>query len=137
MILGLGAMCSCVGLYVVCMWDSQITLDTRDVFIECTATDLTKANIVLNMVVTMFSEYCTVPFQVEPVEVVDAFGETRGTNPGSACLLHAAVKFFTFYVGEPLHFVNKQDTCKCPHHELLPFQIQIAADELLPMYTVS
>jgi phenylalanyl-tRNA synthetase beta subunit len=35
---------------------SAITLNTRDVFIECTATDLTKANIVLNTVVTMFSE---------------------------------------------------------------------------------
>jgi phenylalanyl-tRNA synthetase beta chain len=35
---------------------SAITLDTRNVFIECTATDLTKAKIVLNTVVTMFSE---------------------------------------------------------------------------------
>lgn len=54
---------------------SAISLDTRDVFIECTATDLTKAKVVLNTVVTMFSEYCTQPFEVEPVEVVDAFGE--------------------------------------------------------------
>lgn len=35
---------------------SAISLDTRNVFIECTATDLTKANVVLNTVVTMFSE---------------------------------------------------------------------------------
>jgi phenylalanyl-tRNA synthetase beta chain len=35
---------------------SRITLETRDVFIECTATDLTKAHIVLDTVVTMFSE---------------------------------------------------------------------------------
>ena len=35
---------------------SAITLDTRDVFIECTATDLNKAKIVLNTVVAMFSE---------------------------------------------------------------------------------
>jgi phenylalanyl-tRNA synthetase beta chain len=27
---------------------TQITLDTRDIFIECTATDLTKAKVVLN-----------------------------------------------------------------------------------------
>lgn len=47
-------------------------------FIECTATDLTKAKVVLNTVVTMFSEYCTQPFEVEPVEVVDAFGEKAG-----------------------------------------------------------
>ena len=37
---------------------SKITLNTKNVFIECTATDLTKAKIVLNTVVTMFSEYC-------------------------------------------------------------------------------
>lgn len=57
---------------------SKITLDTKNVFIECTATDLTKANIVLDTVVTMFSEYCATPFQIEPVAVnyVDAAGRT-------------------------------------------------------------
>lgn len=39
---------------------SAISLNTRNVFIECTATDLTKAKIVLNTVVTMFSE-CAPP----------------------------------------------------------------------------
>lgn len=39
---------------------SAITLETTDVFIECTATDLTKAKIVLNTVVAMFSE-CAAP----------------------------------------------------------------------------
>ena len=53
---------------------SAITLATRNVFIECTATDLTKARIVLNMMVTMFSQYCERPFTVEGVEVVDALG---------------------------------------------------------------
>jgi phenylalanyl-tRNA synthetase beta chain len=53
---------------------SKITLNTKNVFIECTATDLTKANIVLDTVVCMFSEYCATPFSVEPVVVnyVDA-----------------------------------------------------------------
>lgn len=55
---------------------SAISLDTRDVFIECTATDLTKAKIVLNTVCAMFSEYCSTPFEVEPVEVVDVFGKS-------------------------------------------------------------
>jgi len=41
---------------------SKITLDTKNVFIECTATDLTKAKIVLNTMVAMFSEYCAEPF---------------------------------------------------------------------------
>mmetsp|Transcript_5237 Transcript_5237/g.15228 ORF Transcript_5237/g.15228 Transcript_5237/m.15228 type:complete len:651 (-) Transcript_5237:1910-3862(-) len=48
---------------------SKITLDTKNVFIECTATDLTKANIVLDTVLTMFSEYCATPFSVVPVQV--------------------------------------------------------------------
>ena len=53
----------------------QISLDTRDIFIECTATDLTKAKVVLNTVCCMFAEYCERPFEVEPVRVVDAFGK--------------------------------------------------------------
>ena len=56
----------------------QISLQTRDIFIECTATDLTKARVVLNTVTTMFSEYCSTAFEVEPVEVVDALGQSRG-----------------------------------------------------------
>lgn len=47
---------------------SRIRRTTRDVFIECTATDETKANVVCNTVVAMFSEYCG--FRVEPVDVV-------------------------------------------------------------------
>lgn len=56
---------------------SAISLSTKDVFIECTATDLTKANIVLNTVVCMFSEYSSSPFEVEPVEVIDAMKNTQ------------------------------------------------------------
>ena len=48
---------------------SRITLNTKNVFIECTATDLTKANIVLDTVVAMFSEYASRPFSVELVTV--------------------------------------------------------------------
>ncbi|VAH17527.1 unnamed protein product [Triticum turgidum subsp. durum] len=55
---------------------SAITLKTRNVFIECTATDITKANIVLNTMVAMFSEYCENKFEVEPVEVVSHDGST-------------------------------------------------------------
>jgi len=48
---------------------SKITLNTKNVFIEITATDEHKANMVLNTLVTMFSEYCQEPFTVEPVEI--------------------------------------------------------------------
>ncbi|XP_059369870.1 phenylalanine--tRNA ligase beta subunit-like [Carassius carassius] len=49
---------------------SKISLNTKNIFIECTATDLTKAKITLDMVVTLFSEYCDEPFTVEEAEVV-------------------------------------------------------------------
>lgn len=41
---------------------SKITLNTRNVFIDVTATDQTKLAIVVNIVSTMFSEYCEEPF---------------------------------------------------------------------------
>ncbi|XP_052760475.1 phenylalanine--tRNA ligase beta subunit-like [Mya arenaria] len=53
---------------------TKITLNTKNVFIECTATDLTKAKIVLDTVVTMFSQYCAEPFVVEQAEVIQPDG---------------------------------------------------------------
>eukprot|EP01083_Nonionella_stella_P004810 14016_1 len=49
---------------------SKITQKTKNVFIECTAKDLTKANIVLNTIVSMFSEYCADAFAVEAVKMI-------------------------------------------------------------------
>ncbi|XP_053980465.1 phenylalanine--tRNA ligase beta subunit [Hylaeus volcanicus] len=49
---------------------SKITLNTKNVFIECTAIDLTKAIIVLDTIVCMFSQYCKTKYTVETVEVV-------------------------------------------------------------------
>jgi len=64
---------------------SKIRLSTKDVFIECTATDLTKANIVLNTVVAMFAEHCARPFVAEAVEVVyaDDYPANTFAKPGS------------------------------------------------------
>jgi len=55
---------------------SKITLNTKNVFIEVTATDLTKASIVLDTLVTMFSQYCEQAFTVEPVVTHLPGGET-------------------------------------------------------------
>ena len=41
---------------------SKITLNTRNILIEVTGTDETKLGIVLNIVATMFSEYCEEPY---------------------------------------------------------------------------
>ncbi|XP_050294141.1 phenylalanine--tRNA ligase beta subunit isoform X2 [Anthonomus grandis grandis] len=56
---------------------SKITLNTKNVFIECTATDLTKAKVVLDTMVCMFSEYCLEKYTCEYVEVVYPSGETQ------------------------------------------------------------
>ncbi|KAM3967055.1 phenylalanine--tRNA ligase beta subunit [Aphomia sociella] len=48
---------------------SKITLNTKNVFIECTATDLTKAIIVLDTIVCMFSKYCTNQYEVQQCKV--------------------------------------------------------------------
>ena len=41
---------------------SAISLETTDVLIECTATDLNKAKIVLNTMVAAFSQYSATEF---------------------------------------------------------------------------
>ena len=48
---------------------SKISLKTRNVFIDITATDKTKAEIVNNILVTMFSQYTSEPFTVEPIQI--------------------------------------------------------------------
>ncbi|XP_017140985.1 phenylalanine--tRNA ligase beta subunit [Drosophila miranda] len=53
---------------------SKISLNTKNVFIECTATDLTKAKVVLDTIVCLFSEHCAKKFTVEPCDVVQPDG---------------------------------------------------------------
>lgn len=55
---------------------SKISVNTRNIFIECTATDLTKAKVVVDTLVTLFSVHCAKPGSVEYCEVVNANGET-------------------------------------------------------------
>lgn len=56
---------------------SKITLQTRNVFIECTGTDATKLSVTLNQVLTMFAQYTATPFEIEAVEIVN---EATGTT---------------------------------------------------------
>lgn len=49
---------------------SKITLNTKNIFIEATATDLTKAKVVLDTLVCAFSKYCKDKYTVESVEVI-------------------------------------------------------------------
>lgn len=59
---------------------SKISINTKNVFIEMTGTDRTKLEIVNNIMVTMFSQYCEKPFEIEPIEIVSSHnGEGRIT----------------------------------------------------------
>jgi len=60
---------------------SKISLETKNILIEVTAFDLTKANIVLNTIVTMFSEYCDEKFSIEPVIVMNENQKEIGVYP--------------------------------------------------------
>ncbi|KAJ5085807.1 Phenylalanine--tRNA ligase beta subunit [Penicillium argentinense] len=59
---------------------SKISMNTTNIFIEITALDRTKLEIVNRMMVTMFSQYTSEPFTIEPVKIVSEHnGETRIT----------------------------------------------------------
>jgi phenylalanyl-tRNA synthetase beta chain len=79
---------------------SKIRLTTKNVLIEVTATDYTKASIVLNIVATMFSRYCAKPFTFEQVDVVyEHSGETKVTPDVSVRDLETEVKYINTVVG--------------------------------------
>ncbi|KAH6836025.1 tRNA synthetase beta subunit family protein [Perilla frutescens var. hirtella] len=81
---------------------SAITLQTKNVFIECTATDLTKANIVLNTMVTMFSMYCERKFEIEPVEVTYTDGRSYVSPDLSLYQMVVPLSYITTIVGVSL-----------------------------------
>jgi len=58
---------------------SKITLNTKNVFIDITATDLHKAKIVLDILTTAFSCYCADKFSVEVCDIVSPDGSTMQT----------------------------------------------------------
>lgn len=107
---------------------SKITLDTTNVFIECTATDLTKANIVLDTVVSMFSEYTAQPFTVEAVRVnfTDDKGDitksyvTPEMQHRSEC---ASVKFVNSLIGIDITAERMVELCN---------KIQLGPASILP-----
>lgn len=60
---------------------SKITLDTTDVLLELTATDRTKLEIVTNIMVTMFSQYCLEPFTIEPITITSPHNNQSRQSP--------------------------------------------------------
>lgn len=60
---------------------SKITLDTKNVFIDITATDKTKLEIVNHMIISMFSQYCEDPFTIEPVKIISEHNHESRQSP--------------------------------------------------------
>jgi phenylalanyl-tRNA synthetase beta chain len=60
---------------------SKIKLNTKNVFIEITATDQTKLDIVCNIMVAMFSGYCEKGFTIEPVKIVSPHNDCTRITP--------------------------------------------------------
>ncbi|KAI5123442.1 hypothetical protein M0805_006147 [Coniferiporia weirii] len=81
---------------------SKITLNTNNVFIDVTATDQTKLAIVVNIVATMFSEYCDEPFTIEPVKIVYPDGTTKITPDISTTRMTARASYINACTGTSL-----------------------------------
>ncbi|GAU41961.1 hypothetical protein TSUD_135750, partial [Trifolium subterraneum] len=81
---------------------SAITLETKNVFIECTATDLTKAKVVLNTMVTAFAEYCENKFVIEPVEVISSDGKSHIYPDLSIYNMEVDLSYITGQIGVSL-----------------------------------
>jgi phenylalanyl-tRNA synthetase beta chain len=82
---------------------SKIKLSTTDVLIEATGTDWTKLNIVLNIVVAMFSQYTSNPFTIEQVEVNDeAHGRVVRTPDLSETKFETSVEYIRSLTSAPL-----------------------------------
>jgi phenylalanyl-tRNA synthetase beta chain len=86
---------------------SKITLDTKNVFIEITATDKTKVEIVNHILVAMFSQHCEA---IEPIKIVsDHNGETREAPDLSPREMEAEVKYLNDVCGLEL---SPEEICK-------------------------
>ncbi|KAJ5586992.1 Phenylalanine--tRNA ligase beta subunit [Penicillium hispanicum] len=73
---------------------SKINMNTTNIFIEITALDRTKLEIVNRMMVTMFSQYTAEPFTIEPVKIVsDHNNETRVTPDLASRTTQAEVSY--------------------------------------------
>lgn len=79
---------------------SKISPTTKNIFIDITATDKTKLEIVNHILVAMFSQYCAEPFTIEPVKIVSAHnGESRTTPDLSPRATKASSKFINSVCG--------------------------------------
>ena len=91
---------------------SKLKVSTKNVFLDLTATDFTKCNIVLNILIAMFSKYCEKPFTVEQVNVVDAKTGKTTTFPNlDPKVFKADVNYLRTISG--IKDITPDEICKC------------------------
>ncbi|EKX52357.1 hypothetical protein GUITHDRAFT_84815 [Guillardia theta CCMP2712] len=81
---------------------SKISMETKNVFIECTATDPMRAKIVLDTMVSMFSGYCEEPFSCEDVKVIYPDGKEHWYPDLKPHVVSAGVDYINRIVGVEL-----------------------------------
>ncbi|EGV61270.1 phenylalanine--tRNA ligase subunit beta [Yamadazyma tenuis] len=73
---------------------SKITKDTTNVFIDVTGTDRTKTEIVVQIMVAMFSAHCAEKFEIEPVEIISEHnGQSRLCPSVTPRKAHAEISY--------------------------------------------
>ncbi|KAL2848634.1 hypothetical protein BJX68DRAFT_238344 [Aspergillus pseudodeflectus] len=88
---------------------SKITLNTKNIFIEITALDKTKVEIVNKIMVTMFSQYTSEPFTIEPIQIISEHNnETRITPDIAPRTTQAEVSYLNQCCGLEL---SQQEIC--------------------------
>ncbi|KAG4306103.1 hypothetical protein PORY_000091 [Pneumocystis oryctolagi] len=119
---------------------SKITLNTKNVLIEVTATDQTKLEIVTNIMIAMFSCYSEEPFTIEPVQVISPHNQCSRIWPkidpyiksveisyiNSCCGLNLSAEEISKLL-EKMGFSSKQSTSL----ELLDIFVPITRPDIL------
>lgn len=82
---------------------SKITTRTKNVFIEITATDRTKVEIVCQILVAMFSQYTAEPFTIEPIKIHSPHNnQTRVVPDLTPRATQAEIDYINSCTGVPL-----------------------------------
>ncbi|OJJ78734.1 phenylalanine--tRNA ligase subunit beta [Aspergillus glaucus CBS 516.65] len=100
---------------------SKISVNTTNVFIEMTGLDKTKLEIVNRVMVTMFSQYTTEPFTIEPIQIVSEHnGETRVVPDISPRTTQAEISFINQCCGLNLSATEISDLLKKMSYDARP-----------------
>lgn len=103
---------------------SKITLDSKNVFIEVTCTDLTKGITVLETVLATFSQYCAKPYECEKVTIYSPDAKQGAGKPVVYPEFAERPKFTTTtkYINNALglHLSKREIADHLSHMQMIP-----------------